>query len=435
MSKRNTPEPGGTPRQVRPPSADRSLWIVPRRWLLALPALIVLPWLIAVAFFSGGLQGTAGVVETAAEPAAADPPGTPLGAPQPWGQLTVTPIVISPPLEYVPTNWGPVERPQWFFPGASPSQVEQFLTAAGLPAMQASQLAAGFRPHAGGTVALPDPAFVKGLERETRGNIYQALASSAVNDRHRNAYRYFGTADQWFRGAPISAETRALVDPYIYRLGEFSYFADIDLVRPAIADPAELQRLAKALSREATMIVRLRIDTPAQLAAAVEYWGRGGRRTDIRPLLESITSSGQDPSIDISHLLPSLGREYLYRYPRITLADLQKPSLVNCFWTALNFFNVRPDDRYLDPAYALDRLKSEYFIVHDQLQFGDVAAFTDPEGNIFHAAVYLADGLVFGKNGTSHLSPWSIVPIERLKGYYVEHIPHWQVTYYRRKEL
>ena len=66
------------------------------------------------------------------------------------------------------------------------------------------------------------------------------------------------------------------------------------------------------------------------------------------------------------------------------------------------------------------------------MQLGDVVAFVDPAGGIFHAAVYLADGLVFGKNGTSHLSPWSIVPMDRLKGYYLEHADHWQVVYYRR---
>ena len=164
----------------------------------------------------------------------------------------------------------------------------------------------------------------------------------------------------------------------------------------------------------------------------LEYWGRGGRRTDIRPLLESVVSSGQDRTIDISHLLPTLAREHLYRYPRVALGDFDKPSFVNCFWTALNFFNAEPDDRYLSSEFAIERLKRDYFIIHDQLQLGDVAAFVDPAGGIFHAAVYLADGLVFGKNGTSHLAPWSIVPMDRLKSYYPEHEDHWQVVYYRR---
>jgi hypothetical protein len=133
--------------------------------------------------------------------------------------------------------------------------------------------------------------------------------------------------------------------------------------------------------------------------------------------------------------LPTLARNHLYRYPQVTLGDFDKPGFVNCFWTALNFFSAEPDDRYLDSNYAIERLKRDYFIVHDQFQFGDVAAFVDPEGGIFHAAVYLADGLVFGKNGTSPLSPWTIVPIDRLKGYYPEHADHWEVVFYRRKNL
>ena len=434
MRKRNAPDAPGGAREPGGATGDRQLWLVPRRWLLILAALIVVPWLIAAAFYSRTSSGTAAV---ATGSGAAGDRGVPAnGDRQPWGQLVTTPIVISPPLEYVPSNWGPIAPPRWYFHGATSAQVEQFLLAAGLGSQQASQVVAGLRQDGPGVVAAPDPRLVRELPPGVRAEIYRELAKHPRNDRQRNAYRYFGaSSEEWLGSALISPRTRQLVEPYVYRIGEFVYFADIDQIRGEISDPAELQRLAKRLFREATLLVRLRIDDSTQLDAAVEYWGRGGRRTDIRPLLESIVASGQDRSIDISHLLPLFAREYLYRYPRITLGDLDKPSLVNCFWTALNFFNDAPDDRYLDAEHAIARLKRDYFIVQDNFQFGDVAAFVDPAGGIFHAAVYLADGLVFGKNGTSHLSPWTIVPMERLKGYYLEHADNWQVVFYRRKDF
>jgi hypothetical protein len=169
--------------------------------------------------------------------------------------------------------------------------------------------------------------------------------------------------------------------------------------------------------------------------AAAEYWGRGGRRTDIRPLLESIAAAGPGRSIDISHLLPPMARQHLYRYPRISLKDLEKPAFANCFWTALNFFNAELDDRLLDPPVAIERLKRDYYIVQDEFQLGDIAAFAGSDGVYFHASVYLADGLVFGKNGTSPLAPWTIVPLDRLKGYYVDRADDWNVVYYRRKDF
>jgi hypothetical protein len=433
MPKRNATDSGSGARDPRSAPADRPLWVVPRRWLVVVAALILVPWLIAAAFYSRGSNRTA---DNAASAAAADAGARVVGDPRPWGQLVATPIVISPPLEYVPSNWGPIEPPRWHFGRATRADLERFLSETGLPPAQVGQILASAREEAGGVVATPDPRIVRELAPDVRAEIYTQLAKSERNDRQRNAYRYLASSSEaWLGNSPISAHTRQLVEPYIYRVGDFVYFADIDLVRPLISDPAELQRLAKRLLRESTMLVRLKLDDSSQVDAAVEYWGRGGRRTDIRPLLESIVASGQDRTIDISHLLPGLAREYLYRYPRVMLADLDKPSLVNCFWTALNFFNAVPDDRYLDPKVAVDRLKRDYFIVHDQYQLGDIAAFVDPAGAIFHAAVYLADGLVFGKNGTSHLSPWTIVPIDRLKWYYVEHADHWQVVFYRRKDF
>ena len=67
------------------------------------------------------------------------------------------------------------------------------------------------------------------------------------------------------------------------------------------------------------------------------------------------------------------------------LADFDKPGMVNCFWTALNFFNVDADDRYLDANVAIERLKRDYFIVHDQFQFGESykVAANAPANNVF----------------------------------------------------
>lgn len=434
MAKRNATESESRPRDPRTAPGGRPLWVVPGRWLVVVCALIVVPWLIVATFYSRGSRSAAAGATNAGAPAAT---GTPVGGDaRPWGQLVVTPIVISPPLEYVSSNWGPPEPPRWHFPRATRSDLERFLSTTGLPPDQVREIVTSAREDADGVVASPDPRIVRGLDPKVRADIYTQLAKSGRNGRQRDAYRFLASSgEEWLGHSLIAPRTRQLVEPYIYRVGDFVYFADIDLVRPEINDAAELQRLAKRLLRESTMVVRLRLDDISQLDAAVEYWGRGGRRTDIRPLLESIVSSGQDRTIDISHLLPGLAREHLYRYPRVTLADFDKPSFVNCFWTALNFFNAEPDDRYLDPKIAIDRLKRDYFIVQDGFQFGDIAAFVDPNGAIFHAAVYLADGLVFGKNGASHLSPWTIVPMDRLKWYYVEHADNWQVVFYRHKDF
>lgn len=417
-------------------AANGAVVALPRAWLAGMAALIIVPWLVAAAMYLTGKQAPA-----ADGPAAASRPvkaGAPVsGASGPWGQLELTPIVISPPLDYVPTDWGPVERPRWIFPEVSHRELEQFLAATGLSTDQVSRLVAAAQPdpRTGGLVVTPDPDLVRQLDPRVRAKIYSGLALTPLNFFQHSAYRHFApTAEAWLGPSPVSRQTLQIVAPYVYRIGNFVYFADINLVRPQISDAAELQRLAKGLLRESTFLARLRLDDASQVDAIAEYWGRGGRRTDVLPLLESIAGGGPASLIDITHLLPPLARTHLYRYPRITLGDIEKGILVNCFWTALNFFNTKPDDRFLDAKIAIETLKRDYYIVHDKFQLGDIVAFHDANGDYFHASVYVADNLVFGKNGTSSLSPWTIVPMDRLRAYYLDHATpdDWNVVYYRR---
>ncbi|HXW07085.1 MAG TPA: hypothetical protein VD833_17760 [Vicinamibacterales bacterium] len=439
MARPKPPSEPGTDLPGKPAAsagrAKPAMLVVPRGWLVAVLMIVLAPWLIVAMLYS---RVPVPAAVSPAPAAAATGIATSGGDPGARGQLLTTPIVISPPVEYVPTDWGPIEPPTWHFPNATMPQVEAVFAGSGLSAGEVSALMAAAKPAPAikGVIVTPDPALARSLKPDVRAHIYLMLAGTPLNVRQRDAYRYYGSsAEAWLAASAVSAETRRLVDPLIYRQGDFLYFADIDLVRPHITDAAELQRLAKALLREATLLVGLRLDERADVDRIAEYWGRGGRRTDVRPLLESVAGADGPQTFDVSHLLPTFARQHLYRYPRVTLADLERTAFVNCFWTALNFFNQEPDDRYLDDRWAIERLKRDYYIVHDQLQLGDIAAFADARGRYFHAAVYLADNLVFGKNGNSPLAPWTIVPIERLKGYYVEYADEWNVIYYRRKDL
>ena len=426
-------------------SGTAHLVAVPRLWLLLLTFLSVAPWLVFAVYVAS--QGAAASVPAEQQPAAAV-----AGPNGPWGELEIVPITISPPLEYVPRAWGPIQPSAWTFRAATSRQVATFLESAGMPAAAAERLIATARPtpEVGGVTVVPDDALVRGLPPDVRARIYLRLGEDAagyinsptpINFDQVTAYRYCAdSVDEWLGVGFISPATRALVEPYVYRYDGFLYFADIERVRGQIADPEDLQRLAKRLLRQETMLVRVRVEDPAQVDAVTEYWGRGGRRTDIRPILESIarrSTPASDPSawIDMSHLLPLLPRQLLYRYPKVTAEDLQRPLLANCLWTALNFFGDEPDPRYLDVAFALSHLKSDYFLVNDNYQLGDIVAFADSEGNLVHVAVHLAGDLVFSKNGTTSLAPWSIMPLSQLNGHYSEYSSSWRVSYHRRNDL
>lgn len=403
---------------------------VPRPWLIALLLLVMTPWIVIGVMFASRSDATASANDEDAAPSTTTASG-------PWGRLTMSPLVVSPPIEYVSTQFDPVEPPVWRLPHVTVDELTAFLAATGMARPDIDSIRATARPDAAikGVVASPDPGLLRRLDPAMRSRIYVTLGRTTQNPAHAHSYRFLGrSAEDWLGGSSIASRTRALVEPLIYANDGFLHFADLDLIRSEL-DPEELLRLVKVLNRHATMAISLSIDDVAQVAAVAEYWGRGGRRTDVRPLLESIASRGPGGSIDIVHLLPAFGRDHLYRYPRITAADLDRPVIANCLWTALNFFSQEPDDRFLDVPHALDTLRRDYYIIEQNFQLGDIIAFVDREGDIFHAAVYLAGNLVFSKNGTSPLAPWTIMSIDQVEGFYDTRAEEPQRIVHRRKDL
>jgi hypothetical protein len=417
----------------KPETPDAHVVHLPRRWLIGTVALLTIPWLVV-----GAVYLDKGSFGDEAPPTAAPAAPTVAAKAGPWGALTVTPIVVSPPLEYVAANWGRHEEGHsWHFPSASPELVRAFLSSTGLSAEQVNGLASTLREDTRirGVTITPDPAIVRSLDPQVRARLYLQLAKSPLNEDQSSSFRFFGTPEAWLPADLLSPATRRLIEPLIYRDGDILHFADAEIVRATVTDDDERQRLAKALLRQSTMLVRLTVAEDSEIPALVAYWGRGGRSTDIRPLLESVAGAGEARSIDIVHLLPSFARNRLYRYPRLTTADLNKPLLANCLWSSLNFFRPEPDDRFLDVETALASLREDYHIIEHGHQLGDIIGFINDKGNLFHVAVYIADDLVFTKNGTSPVSPWTIMPLQRVKDYYRSQSDNPRLIYHRRNDF
>jgi hypothetical protein len=404
-----------------------------RNWLIGALVLLTMPWLVvgAVYFGSDPDPNEESTAVASADPASEAKPGA-------WGHLSVTPIIVSPPLEYVAADWGRYDDPyRWYFPGTSADVVRSFLASTGLTAEQVNGLTSTLQEDGRirGVSLRPNLDILRSIDPQVRARLYLQLARSPLNQDQGNSFRFFGTPAEWLSGTLISPETRQLVEPLIYRDGNILHFADAAIIRETIKEDEERQRLAKALLRQSTMLVRLSVTRDSEIPALTEYWGRGGRSTDIRPLLESVVGASAEGSIDIVHLLPSFARNRLYRYPKLTTADLNKPLLANCLWSSLNFFRMEPDDRFLDVETALTSLREDYHIVEHGYQLGDIIGFLNSQGNLFHVAVYIADDLVFTKNGTSPVSPWTIMPLERVKDYYRSHSDNPRLIYHRRNDF
>jgi hypothetical protein len=424
MPSSRQPQPSAT----RPGSPAASTVQVPVRWLAGLAGLVVTPWIIVAALYFGPSL-------VPAAPSAPHPdPAVPFLTDGPWGHLSITPVTISPPLEYVPEDWGRNGAPEWAFPGVPPAQVPAALASLGVSADVIAGLSGHIRPapEVAGAIVRPPVETVRALPPDVRARLYGELAKSLRNPDQAHSFRFIGrsTAD-WFDGSRISPETRRLIEPLVYDDGTFLHFADIEAIRPLLTTPAERQVLAKTLLRNSTVMIRLHVNAEDEIPALAEYWGRGGRRTDILPLLDSIATGTGPQEIDVAHLLPSFARSFLYRYPKITTGDMNRPLLANCLWSALNFFEAVPDDRYLDVPYALEALRTRYYLVEHGFQLGDIVALVDDDGVLFHTAVYVAAGYVFTKNGTSAVAPWTLMTVDQLRQFYRSRSANPRLLYHR----
>lgn len=405
---------------------------IPRLWLAALTVGIVAPWLVVAGLY---LSTRDRAPDAPAQPVTATTTRSESGR---WGTLVTTPIIVSPPIEYVSGDWGEGSTPVWRFPGASADDVRSFLSGSGLSAADVDRIVSTATPMTGGsgTAVRPSLSTVESLAPEVRGRLYTQLAHAPANENQAMAFRFVGPSPEaWLASRTLDNATRAMILPLIYRDGGALFFSDFEVVRDRVTDAAQRVRLMRALLRHATVIVRLSVDSTEDIDRLAAYWGTGGRRTDLWPLLESVAGAGSDRSIDITHLLPPFARNHLYRYPKLTTADLDLPLMANCLWTALNFFREEPDDRFLDVSESLRTLRQDYYVVEQEFQLGDVIVWVDEDGNLFHAAVYLADDLVFSKNGTSPMAPWTIMSIPDVERFYATRSEHPQRIYHRRKDL
>ena len=133
-------------------------------------------------------------------------------------------------------------------------------------------------------------------------------------------------------------------------------------------------------------------------------------------MLESIAEQGGGGRIDLVHLLPPLPRKLIYTYPT---PDLELSGRTpNCHWTSLNFFNYSAQDLYLDLKLAANRVLAGYSKPKDGPSFGDLLLFLDANGNAHHSCVFVADNLVFTKNGENSAVPWILSRLEDVKQVY-----------------
>ncbi len=400
---------------------------------VVLGAAILLPWFVLLYLAKDLAQAPANV---AAPTVALIEKGHLMYAkPGPWGELHYSRIVIEPP-EALIAAAQPTARPAvWSFPGYTVESLTAFWDSVPLDPTQRLQISdqRNWEILPGGVRVRPTPEFRQELNPDTRAQVYSTLAAFVENPDQNDPFRFRAdAATEWFADSGLKPETIALVQRLLYRRGSSLLFSDLNLLLPKVPTLHERTRLIKTLARKSTLMVKLTIRPDSDIDALDRYWGRGQRAKDIKPLLQSLARAGKGATIDIIHLLPRLPRSLLYTYPASN--DGSSRAYMDCHWSVLNFFNATPDNRYADIKEVNRAFSEEYYPFTGTPTFGDVLMFATPDGEVIHSCIYIADDIVYTKNGASLNAPWILMSLSDVIAFYPT-TKSLDIQYFRAKAI
>lgn len=339
--------------------------------------------------------------------------------PGPWGDIEYYYIYLEAPDRLVDRFVMPNSLPKWVFRDVTEDSLRVLFAQAGLPAALQDYLLDPKRTVKEGdlvTVFPPLPDLIA-MTSDQRTVIYRELAKVEFNEFHANpVFITSGDPAQWLAQSRLRPELVDVIKKMTYLRGEVVCFSDVSAILGMVKSDAEAHDVFKTMTRVRSLVMRLRVDEESDMKSVVSYWSGTNRNKDIQPIVVSAAETEGIDRLDCIHLLPSLARRYLYSYPPAELAIQGR--MPDCHWTSLNFFNYNPRDYFLDTRLASMHVLENYVKVDAPFAFGDVLMFMTADGNALHSCVYVADDIVYTKNGENMASPWLLMKIGDVKRIY-----------------
>ena len=340
--------------------------------------------------------------------------------PGPWGDLDYYTVFLEASDSLLKSMEFPSYESEWDFIGYDEEQLAKFFTGLALPAAVSGELLdrTKWERRDKHIKVRPTAGAILGLPAEARATIYGTLARWEENPFHREPEVVAGRdVRDWLRRAELTEEVVAVIEKLVYRRGTNLVFADTPLVLRMVQTEDERMTIRKALSRTPTLVVNLRLSPQTDVAALVQYWSGPKRFKDITPFLESVAATPAVSSVDLMHLMPAQARRLLYTYPGSNYG--RTGYFPDCHWTSLNFGNFESLDRLADPTLATAYVFENYAKAEGAYRYGDVLFFMDGNtGNAIHSCVYIADDIVYTKNGRSPMQPWVLMKLNDVIAYY-----------------
>jgi len=354
--------------------------------------------------------------------------------PGPWGKIDYHYIYLAAPDNILNDYPLPIPQTRWSFLGHDLGWAKTMLTAAGVDAPTVLRLTTDPRglPDAEGMITLfPTEAEVLGLSAAARLALYHELSKYEENATYHDPICVpDGNVEDWLRGSPIPPKFIGLIHQLVYRDGDGYFFSDLRLILNYAQSDTEARQWTKALTRVRAVVAELHVGPQENLADLRRYWSADFHRTDSLPMLEAAAQIEGGTQLDLTHLFPPQPRRLVYSY---SSPDIERTGQTpNCHWTSLNFFNYTRQNILLDLKLASSAVLSDYEPVAPPYTFGDVLFFLTPQGEAYHSCVYVADNLVYTKNGENEMMPWLLARFDDVKQLYSRE-PNYIIQAYRRK--
>lgn len=399
--------------------------------------LMALPWpaLFWLALANRGPAERRPAISARREGLGAIHPGAARYVEGPWGLLKIEPIIVEPPSSFFGWDYDVSPSRSWIIANATPEQAADLLARSGMDRAAVGSAMKTASPDAAktGQILRPPDDVIRALSPQVRAALYGELAKNPANSLHATPFAFRGESlQEWFANSDLDADIAARVEPLLYRQDRRLCFTDIHLVLPAIESPMTRIRLLRTLHRAATYSLRVQRKPGVPLDSLLNYWGRGGRSYQIEPALQSMDTQVSDEGLDVSYLLPDFARTRLYTYINPTRGD---PSVRrDCHWTSFNFFNDLPDNRYGKLTDLTKVTQEEYVGTKPPAEFGDLIFFIKPPSAAIHSCVFIADDIVFTKNGAGFGMPFIFERLEDVIAAYRHNFGDISLEYCRRRQ-
>jgi len=355
----------------------------------------------------------------------------------PWGKIQCYYFYLEAPDTVVSRAPTPDTQTRWRIPEEEFEKFENLISNTELSNELVSPL---FNPRGvirrNGTVNLfPSAALIQAMNETDRQHVYEALAAYPLNEFYEYPIFFLGgDVDAWAKDSGLRADLISTLRHLSYHRGETLAFSDIPLLLGMAKSDSEAQFIKKKLTRTRTLIARLEVNRGTDIQKMLDYWSTGLnlRRKELEPLFQATSNIPGIDHLDLLHVLPALPRKLLYTFPGDDFTThIRFP---DCHWTTLNFFNFTAQDYYLDSHLASSAVIENFQQIEPPYRFGDVLMFINPNGNAFHSCIYVADELVYTKNGANPLVPWTLLELKDLQRMYNLDIGRGMIQGYRHKQ-